>query len=75
MAVAVATVFGIYLFATADVFAAVLGLVGISVFLTAGVLFGVVLVQRGVAFSPRRTSLAALPLLVVVWLYIALRHF
>jgi hypothetical protein len=75
MALAVVTVSGVYLFKTTDTVAAALGLVGLSVFLTAGVLSGVVLTQRGVVFSPKRTSLAALPLLIVVWLYIALRYF
>jgi hypothetical protein len=78
MAVAVATLFGIYVFTTADVLAATLGLAGVVVFLTGGVILGVLLVRRSpeVARLPARTYLTALTLtLVLVSLYISLRYF
>jgi len=50
---AVETVFGVFLFSTADPVAAVLGMVGITVFLAGGILGGAVFLrERGPAEIP-----------------------
>jgi hypothetical protein len=78
MAVVVAVVFGIYLFATTDAFAAALGLVGMVVLLTGGVVLGLVLARERPEEMARLSSRRYLPLLtlgvVLLWLVIFVRY-
>ena len=78
MAAAVAVAFGIYVFATADVLAAILSLAGVVVFLTGGVVLGVVLARERPEGMARLSSGRYLPLVtlavVLVWLVIFLRY-
>ena len=78
MAVAVAVVFGIYVFATADALAAILWLVGVVVFLTGGVVLGVVLARERPEAMARLSSRRYLPLVslavALVWVVIFVRY-
>jgi uncharacterized membrane protein YdcZ (DUF606 family) len=79
IAVLIAAAFGLYVFATADVVAAALGFAGVVVFLTAGVLLAVVMVDREGAAGTRRSAFAYLiPLtlgVIFVALLVLVRHF
>jgi hypothetical protein len=78
MAVAVAVVFGIYVFATGDPLAAILSLVGVVVFLAAGVVLGLVLARERPEAMARLSSRRYLPLLslavALLWVVIFVRY-